>query len=345
MSKKKKSFNFDFNDVLRFLNKWKFHLLILAVIAIILSSIFSGPSFITPKYKASVIFYPTTINSVSMTLLADNSQKQKDPLEFGEEAEAEQALQILKSSTMTDRLVRNFDLMKHYGIDPNGPFPYTQLGRQISGNFSFKRTQYLSIDVSVMDKDPVMAAKMANGVVELLDTVKTEIQRQVAVQALQIIQDQYQAKEREVNGIKRDMEALGAKGVTNYDEQMRVISEEIGKAKSSGKSALVKELEAQQTNLSRFGGDYISLKETLILELEKLSNLKSKLDKAKVDVETTMTHKFIVSSAGVPEKKAYPIRWLIVFFTTSATLFFGIVILGITEKMMSLRSLKNHNNF
>ncbi len=196
MSHKRSSFSFDFIDIIEFFFRWKWHLLIITALAAIAAGIFSGPAFITPKYKATVIFYPSPRNSIANSLLPDIGQRQRDPLEFGEEEDAEKALQILESSTLTGRLVRNFDLMNYYGIKGTQKFPLTQLSYRIKENISFKRTEFLSVQITVLDADPEMAAKIANGIANLYDTIKTEIQRQVAEQGLKIVEQQYKSKRK-----------------------------------------------------------------------------------------------------------------------------------------------------
>ena len=69
-----------------------------------------------------------------------------------EKIEAEKALQIIQSGKLIGRLVRNFNLMKHYGIDPKTEqFPQYALDNKIQENFNFERTRYLSIKIEVLD--------------------------------------------------------------------------------------------------------------------------------------------------------------------------------------------------
>ena len=79
---------------------------IAAVIAIVVTM----PFITKPKYQATHIFYPSKNNSISEALLSDAGQRLKDPLEFGEEEEAEKAMQILLSGDLIGRLVRNFKI-------------------------------------------------------------------------------------------------------------------------------------------------------------------------------------------------------------------------------------------
>ncbi len=320
-----------FKDILSLIIRWRKQLLIIGIATIIVSSVVSF--LITPKYQSTVIFYPTTNNSISNALLTDLNQRQKDALEFGAEEEAEKALQILQSSKLTERLVRNYNLMKHYKIDEKSSLKKTSLSEKISSNFKFSRTRYLSIKVDVMDENPEMAAKMANGILDLYDSIKNEIQLEVAIPALEIVRRQMEAKEREINQLKDQIQKLGLEGVTNYIEQTRALSEEIYKARALGNMSKVLDLVEQQKNLSQHGGQFTSVTETLLLELERLSALKAKFERAEVDVKETLNNKFTVSGADVAEKRAYPVRKLIVLISLLSTLLFSLIVFAIYEKI------------
>lgn len=325
-----------FKDVIALFVRWKKQLMILGIIAIVVSSVISF--LITPKYKSTAIFYPTTNNSISNALLTDLNQRQKDPLEFGAEEEAEKALQILNSSKLTERLVRNFNLMEHYKIDQSSNLKKTNLAKKIAKNFNFSRTRYLSIQVDVLDEDPVMASKMANAVLELYDTIKNEMQLEVAIPALQIVKRQLQAKENEVNNIKAELLKLGQDGVTNYEEQSRALAEELYKARAKGDMKNVNDLLEQQKALVQYGGQFTALTETLQLELDKLSDLKAKYERAEVDVNETLSNKFTVSGADVAEQRAYPIRKLVVLISLLGTLVMASIVFAVYEKVKGFKA-------
>ncbi len=324
-----------FNDVIALFGRWRRQLMIIGVAALVLSFLLTF--LITPKYKASVIFYPTTNNSISNALLTSLNQRQKDPLEFGEEAEAEKALQILQSSKLTERLIRNFNLMKHYKIDEKSSLKYTELQNKIDNNISYSRTRYLSIRIDVMDEDPQIAANIANGAANLYDTIKNEIQQEVAVPALAIMKRALDAKQNEVNDIKLKMRKIGEDGVTNYEEQSRAVAEEIYKARSRGDMGKVNDLIEEQKKLVQFGGEFTSLNETLKLELEKLSDLLQKYEKAEIDVKETLNNKFTVSDASAPEQRAYPVRKLIMLIALIASLAAASIFFAIYEKIKGVK--------
>ena len=267
-------------------------------------------------------------------MFTDLNKRESDVLAFGEEEEAENALQILKSDKLSNRIIENFDLMKHYDIDPSGAYPRTKLQEKMKKNISYNRTRYLSISIKVLDEDPEMAAVLANGIAAMYDSVKTEIQREVAKEAFAIVDEEFRNKEKEVWNLKLGLRDLGEKGILDIEKQAQSITESLYgmKASNSSSQARIKELQAEKDTLAKYGSEYTNLYETLILELEELSMLRKRHKKMKVDVEKTIPHKFVVSNASAPEKKALPNRKLIVLLATASTLLLACVYLLFVEQ-------------
>ena len=76
---------FDNQRILDLIWKRKLHFIVVGIIAIVLSAIFSGPTFIKPKFKSTARIYPT--NNIAI---------------FSEESETEQLLEIINSNDLKD---------------------------------------------------------------------------------------------------------------------------------------------------------------------------------------------------------------------------------------------------
>ncbi|MCK9481989.1 MAG: Wzz/FepE/Etk N-terminal domain-containing protein [Bacteroidia bacterium] len=350
----KESNMLSFSEIVDFIWRWKKPLIIISIITIILASVFSGPNFIKPKYKSTVVFYPATTNSISKSLLPERGERAQDALEFGAEEEAEKALQILQSSKLRDRLIKQFDLMRHYKIDPKkDKYPYTKLEKELDANIQVSRTRYLSIRIDVLDENPQMAADIATGMANLYDTIRSEINLERAIPALQIIENAYKEKQAMIDDLHKQMQELGHQGVVNYEEQSKSIQEALiiaggGALKGDNKmktgQKVVDDLLERQSKLVEFGGMYLSIVEKIKLEEEKLSDIKAKLDRAKVDVEETMTNQFRVSDATPAEKKSYPVRWLIVLVSLFVAVSTSVMVFAIIEKSKTNKTVQTQES-
>ena len=310
--------------------KYKKHLLIISVLTIIISIIFSGPTFITPLYKSEVVLYPTASNSISKAILS-NKGTGKDILEFGKDEQAEQLLQILKSNKIRDRIIQKYNLMQHYGIKPDEKYRMTKLYKTYDDNFKFKRTQYMAVNITVFDKDPQMAADMANDVAHLLDSTINNMQKKIAKKAFEIVAAEYKKKQEEIRKEEDSLKVLREYGVHDYESQAEMFNRQLAIEMAKGNKEGVKRLQKKLDVLAKYGGAYVSIRNSLEYDKKQLSDLKEKYDEAKVDAESTLPHTFIVSNAYKAEKKSYPIRWLIVVISVLSTFFLSVIIFGVIE--------------
>ncbi len=342
--------------------KWRKPMLITVLAATLASCIFSSAYFIKPKYKSTVIFFPTASTSISRAILDNNSSDKQDLLAFGEEEQAEQMLQILNSDEIRDIIISKYDLMNHYGIDITSEYPRTQLINEFEDNISFRQTEYLSIRIDVLDTDPKIAAGIANDIAALVDSMKTKIQRERAVEALKIVEQEYQLKLATINVMEDSLKLLREKGIMDYNNQSIIWTEEYAKsfstfnnetasldvlvkyrsdndssivnskARIKGAEARMKMLQPKLDALAKYGGANMSLSSQLGMEQKDLNTLKLQYDKLRVDVQQNLPHKFIVNKAVEAEKKSYPIRWLIVIISVFCSFIIALITILIIER-------------
>jgi len=304
---------FDSTNLIVYIYKWRKPILLVTLTAAVLAAIFSSPLFIKPKFKSTVTVFPTTTNSLSKALLPQEfAARGQDILEFGEEEEAEQLLQILHSDEIRNQIITEFDLLRHYDIDTNGSYIKTKLYDTYEDNISFRRTEFMSVEINVLDTDPDTAALIANRIVTLLDNTKTRIQRDRASQGLSIIKDQYDAMRQEMAAMEDSLSFLRDKGVLDYEEQSAVLTEQLATAQIENNPRAVRTIQAQIDTLRKYGGTYVDLREQLKYQREEYIKLKTRFQQAQVDVEQSLPASFKVNTAYAAEKKSYPTRWLIV---------------------------------
>jgi len=348
--------------------RWRKPLVILSLLAAIGSFIFSGPAFITPKYKASVVFFPPATNSLSRALLTDNTSEKQDILAFGAEAEAEQMLQLLNSDVIREKITKKFGLMEHYGIRSDEAYPMTMLTEEYRDNISFSRTEFMSVRIDVLDIDPQLAADIANDIAALLDSTKNSIQKARAEEALTIVEQAYIEKSTSIRVKEDSLNSIRAIGIFDYTNQSAIWSEEYAhsyatlnnekaalgvlenhhgknsndtsvintRARIAGANARLKAVQEKMNQLATFGGAAVSLSEQLEIDRKDQARLKEQLDKLRIDTHNAISNKFIVNQATKAERKSTPVRWLIVLLTTTGTLLLTFIVLLFIERIRTV---------
>lgn len=320
----------DLLSLVQIIVKWKKELGIVIISTIVLS--FAISFLITPLYKSTVIMFPTATNSVSKVLISQSYGSSDDIMGFGESEQTEQMLQILHSSDLRLKVIDKFDLLNHYEIDTSSSYKMTKLFRIYNKRITFRRTEFMGVEIEVLDTDAKMACDMANGIAAIYDSIKNNMQRERSLQAYRVVDQEYKHLLQQVKMKEDSLGVLRKIGVNDYESQAEVLNEklanEVARNNQSGINALKKQIDI----LSQYGGAYVSLRDELEYEKKRLSELQGKYEEAKVDAEQNIPQKFIVERAFIAEKKAYPIRWLIVFTSTLSVMLLSILALAFFDK-------------
>ncbi|MCK5776878.1 MAG: hypothetical protein KAH25_11905, partial [Bacteroidales bacterium] len=227
-----------------------------------------------------------------------------------------------------------------YEIDNQDSYKITKLFREYNSNIQFKKTRNSAVKIIVFDRDPQMAADIANDIAVLYDVVKNNMKRTRALKGYEIVEKEYLKLKLEI-AIKEDsLTILRKLGVHDYESQAEMINRQMAMEIAKGNTANIKRLESSLDILAEYGGPYVSLRDALEHDKKQLSEIKAKYEEAKVDAEQNLPQKFVVNTAYKAEKKEYPIRWLIVLITTLGALFSSILIIIVFEQLERLQLKK-----
>ena len=348
---KDNTFNFESFDLIIYIWRRFIPLFIItcagAIVAIIVSLV------IEEKYKATTTFFPANITSVSKEFMRDQITK-KTVSQFGEEEAAEKILQIFKSTKLKNKIIHKYNLREHYGIDTTSKTPMTKLYRQYSSNIEAKRTKYQSVKIEVIDKDPEMAADIANDLRKYVDNMVNNLKQRRAQKAYNIVKDAYQSRKNTMKQLRDSLAAVQENGFlpgetpleTSYKASAKhkmknktneppnpaeAYSNAYAEAIAQGNMDEARTLKNKMDSIASYRGDYASLIFSLESEAENLSLLKSRVLETKADAKRDIPHLLMVDKAYTPDKKAYPIRWLIVVVSTISTFILALLLFIIID--------------
>jgi tyrosine-protein kinase Etk/Wzc len=314
--------------LIQFIWKKKTPILIITGIAAVVSIVVSF--LITPLYLSTAIVFPAASGNVSFD--AQRNVKAA-AMDFGEEEQAEQLVQILQSSRIKDRLVKKYDLLADYDISENDPNKYYKLNKAYYGNFSFNRTRFGSIQIDVLDKDPKKAAAMANDIVDLIDTVKNEMIRERTIPAFEINLRKKKQMEYERDSLLRRLEDLAQLGVLPNDVRATLYQALVDSKSAAEKAEIQRKLDIN----SRYGTVYDGLEYQRNEKIVKIEDFRVSYEQAESDANAKFNHKFVVEKAVVADRKEKPKRMIIVFVSTIGGFIFGLFFLLIQQRLKELK--------
>ncbi len=308
---------FNSSNLVRLINKWKYHLLIIVGLSALLAVIFSGPRFITPKYKSYAIVYPANIEP------------------YSEESETEQMLQIINSQDIIDSVIKKFDLTKHYEINPNYKYFRTELLYRYRQNVKISKTPYESVLIEVYDKSPDTAMLMVNAIIKFYDKKISNLHKTKYREVVDMYKNQLAQKQAHIDSLKQIMYTLGTEyGIFEYDYQSQEIMRGYLRTLTGQGAERVntKEVNRLLNNMERKSGVLIEVVQMIQDESRTYVETKLDLELAQRFLNATMTYSNIVTHPFVADKKSYPIRWLIVMIVSLAAFVFAMLVILVIEK-------------
>ena len=275
----------------------------------------SGVSLMLDEYyESTVVMFATSQHSLGEQFFEET--KKNDLLAYGETEDAERLLQILNSHRIRNRIIEKYDLYTHYNIDPSEPGAKTDMALTYGSNVSANLTRFGSIRVPVLDTDPELARDMANDMAFLVDSVANSMRNERANKAHKLALGALAQTSEQIAQAEDSLASLHALGIYDFETQVEGLTAQYGMAVASGRSAAANTLKKDLERLGTLANGYNNLSAYLEAAYEQQSLLKKRVELMRVDAETQLSSSFIVDYASAADKKAKPIRWLIVVMTS-----------------------------
>lgn len=301
-------------DLLNIILKWKLTLAIVLGASVVLSTVFSSTLFIDPKYKSWAVIYPSNL------------------MPYSQESPTEQMLQLFQSDSVFNHVVKHFNLVSHYKLDSASPTIYNQLLGLYNENVSIKKTEYEAVRIEVLDKDPQVACNMIQEMVNAFNAYTLSLNKQKSKELVDIFGEQLSRKGRQIDSLNTVMKEIAVKfGIVDYEAQSRELSKEYYRTVASNNEKKISELTNSMRNLEERGGKFYELQNHLKNSSIEYATLQSQYNIVLSDSQKSLTYTNMVVKPYPSQKKAYPVRWLIVTISACASILFTLLIIMIIE--------------
>jgi len=309
---------FDLSKFTAVIWKWKTHLSIIFIASALISAIASSPLFIKPKYKSTVVVYPTNNKA------------------YGTETPIEQMLQILEANDIRNAIINKYHLLSHYEIDSTeNPYYTTDVNKEYAENIVFNKTKYESVEIEVLDYSADTALLIAKDVLAMYNMKMNNIQKTSLIEIENTLKTQLAAKKREMDqldSIAKDMRIQY--GILDYENQVRYLSRN-GKNNDediAGNYGVNSKSPSLIKNLKEHGGKYIAVQNQLDQCRFAYNNIKAEYENVVKEINRKLDYTLMVVSPEKADKKSYPIRWLIVLVSVISSMAMALVVISIHEQ-------------
>ncbi len=312
-------YRFDSLVSLKLLMKWKYPLLIIVVVTAGLAAFFSGPRFITPLYKSYAVVYPDNIKP------------------YSKESTTEQMIQVFNSQDITDSVINKFDLLNHYEIDTTNKYFRTVLLRRYSENVKISKTNYEAVEVKVLDRNPDTAKLMVDAVLHFYNKKVRRMQKEKYRELAAAYAGQLSRERAVMDSLKNRLRVLGTqKGIFEYTYQsQQIMMAYLHNIQGSPEAVNTKEAKRLVQNMGKYGGELVQLVNMLQHEAGTYVQVKLSYEIEYRNIVSNVTYTNVVTHPFASDKKAYPVRWLILFVAVLSVFTFSLIVISFLERKNS----------
>jgi len=295
-------------DILRLISKWYKHLLVITGSAVLIAFIIS--LVIKPKFKSESSLYPSNLIS------------------YSSESPTEQMLQLFSSDDLKDSLIKKFKLTSYWEIDTTKKYYKTTLYNTFDENIKIRKGDNESVMVVAIDTRPDTACKMVSEMINFFNKKVRFLQKEKLQENAGSLKIQLSLKSKQIDSLEKRLDTLRKKyNILDYEIQLKEVMRQRVKEEGSRKTFSTDFL----NNLKVFGGEYLLLSEYISNATVSYNKILTEYEKTISELNKDVTYTNIISSPKIPDKKCYPVRWLIVLLSAGISFIFSLLVIGIIE--------------
>jgi len=277
----------------------------------VFGSIFSGPTFIKPKYRSTARLYPSNIKEMS------------------EESRTEQMLEIINSNDVKLKMFNAFNLDEAYGVAKDDPKYLTYMFDIYNENVKTSKTQFETVEIDVLDFVPQQASDMCDSIIHFYNQKVGQIHRSKNWEMVQILKKQLDKKYVEIDTVARDLNQVRAEtGIIDFENQVPEVTRGYMTALATGRGSApdTKQIKKLYDSMVEKGSESYWLEKRYDFLINEIDSVNVLYENNLNEFQKNITYSHIVESPFPADKKAYPVRWLIVLFSAFSGVFLALLV-------------------
>ncbi len=332
-------------------------------------------------YKATTTVLPVEQNDL-LSGLTGLSSLAKSFSPFGKlgsitgNQESDRLLAILRSERVARQIITEFDLENHYEMKNE---PIWKILREFKGNYLIDIGDEGHLIIEIFDKNPVIASRIANRIVEILNVINTEFNVNQAKVVRTFIEKRYIQNQIDIDSLENEMRIFQRKNaVISLSDQLTATVENLSNLNaelikreielnvlsqnfdSKNPFFKIKEKEFEELKSKIEGADRSKQFENLFLPLKKTPDILANYwkiyknleiqykiaevitpiyEQAKIEEIKNAPSVQILDKAYPPDRKARPKIALLVLLTSMASLLLGLIVIFTKEYFNKIKKL------
>ncbi len=285
---------------------------------------------------------------------------------------------FMYSRPIITQMAKRYNLYEYYGIDD---FVYEDFYDAFLGDLQIEPNEFGFVDVSVINEDPVLAAKMANDFVQLADSLNIYFNIKQAQNYTEFVEKRYFQTLADLEKAENDYYEFQKKyGVFDIPEQIKAMVESTSQIEAqiiqseiliasiknqygqnsqqyAEKKFQLEQLKDQLRSVYKGKSEddfFISIKEIPELQIEYLRRFRELeiqnqtlkyiypiVEQARIDEKKNIPTLLLINEAAIPQKKYLPKRMFIVLGFMFFAFWIAFGIILRGEKILTAESRRN----
>jgi len=310
---------FDNNRIVKSIWKWKMHIVVVIIIAAVVSIFISSPLVIKPKYKSTARIYPVNITEAS------------------EESETEHLLENIQSTDLKFKIIDAFKLDEVYKIKRDDKLYKTYILYEFNQNVTFKKTEFETVEIKVLDIDPKRASAMVDSIIVFNNELIQKQRAQRYLELAQVAKRDLENKSREMDSVFNLINNIRKEyNLVDYFAQSEMATQ--GLMDAAALRGNIKPSQDMMNSLILKGGELRKWQERLLAYEVEADTFKVRYDLAISKATMKLSYSRIVQKPFPADKKSYPVRWLILFLSVIGAAFISVITVSLIDYIREIKS-------
>ncbi len=370
------------SDYLSILFKWKNFFLSIMFLVFVFSVVLA---LLLPKqYRATATFMIPASKDMGLGGLGGLLSGESSALDIGTRllgvtnTNEDMLVGFMYSRPIITQMAKRYNLYEYYGIDD---FVYEDFYDAFLGDLQIEPNEFGFVDVSVINEDPVLAAKMANDFVQLADSLNIYFNIKQAQNYTEFVEKRYFQTLADLEKAENDYYEFQKKyGVFDIPEQIKAMVESTSQIEAqiiqseiliasiknqygqnsqqyAEKKFQLEQLKDQLRSVYKGKSEddfFISIKEIPELQIEYLRRFRELeiqnqtlkyiypiVEQARIDEKKNIPTLLLINEAAIPQKKYLPKRMFIVLGFMFFAFWIAFGIILRGEKILTAESRRN----
>ena len=238
-------------------------------------------------------------------------------------------LEVVNSNDIKFKMFDAFELDEVYGISREDPLYLTYMLDIYSKNVSASKTEFETVEIRVMDHVPQRASDMCDSIIHFYNQKVKEMHKAKNLEMVNISKRGLERKYRELDTLMGKLDEIRRNyKIIDFENQVPEVTRGYMNALAAGRGSApdTREISKLYDNLSEKGSEASWLESRMDYMITVIDSLTTLYELNLNEYEKDITYAHVVQYPFPADKKSYPVRWLIVAFSTISAVFLSLLV-------------------